>query len=106
MNNIFFIYNHQEKLSFTLPFTITLDSKSSNPVFPEHPKKYVSRGIQMPFLLGFNRNEGIFLIRSNFFEGNKEVLHFIARAYTITKYIFNYFACISFTQLVACFSIM
>ena len=82
-------------MSFTLPFTITLDSKSSNPVFPEHPKEYVNRGIQMPFLLGFNRNEGIFFIRSNFFGGNKEV-NFIVRAHTVNKYILNYFAFIFF----------
>ncbi|KYN31796.1 Esterase E4 [Trachymyrmex septentrionalis] len=66
-NSLWAISNKTEELSFTLPFTITLDSKSSNPVFPEHPKEYISRGIQMPFLLGFNRDEGIFLIRSNFF---------------------------------------
>ncbi|XP_018054571.1 PREDICTED: esterase E4-like isoform X1 [Atta colombica] len=74
-NSLWAINTESEKLSFTLPFTITLDSKSSNPVFPEHPKKYVSRGIQMPFLLGFNRNEGIFLIRSNFFGdiGNEDL---------------------------------
>ncbi|XP_018362333.1 PREDICTED: para-nitrobenzyl esterase-like isoform X2 [Trachymyrmex cornetzi] len=67
IKNSLWAISTEEKLSFTIPFTITLDSKSSNPVFPEHPKKYISRGIQMPFLLGFNRNEGIFLIRSNFF---------------------------------------
>ncbi|XP_018312617.1 esterase FE4-like isoform X2 [Mycetomoellerius zeteki] len=58
----------EEKLSVTLFWTITLDNKSSNPVFPEHPKEYIRRGIQIPFLLGFNRDEGIFLIRSNFLE--------------------------------------
>jgi carboxylesterase type B len=57
----------EERLNFTLCFTPTLDYKSSNPFFPEHPKEYISRGIKIPFLLGFNRNEGIFLIRSVFF---------------------------------------
>ncbi|KAG5320737.1 ESTE Esterase, partial [Pseudoatta argentina] len=66
-NSLSAISTESERLSFTLPFTITLDNKSSNPVFPEHPREYIRRGIQMPFLLGFNRNEGIFLIRSNFF---------------------------------------
>ncbi|XP_011056898.1 PREDICTED: esterase E4-like [Acromyrmex echinatior] len=66
-NSLWAISTESERLSFTLPFTITLDTKSSNPVFPEHPQEYIRRGIQMPFLLGFNRNEGIFLISSNFF---------------------------------------
>ncbi|XP_018403763.1 PREDICTED: esterase FE4-like [Cyphomyrmex costatus] len=66
-NSLFAIATESERLSFTLSFTPTLDSKSPNPVFPEHPEEYLSRGTQIPFLLGFNRNEGIFLIRSNFF---------------------------------------
>ncbi|KYN04801.1 Esterase E4 [Cyphomyrmex costatus] len=66
-NSLFAIATEPERLSFTLSFTPTLDSKSPNPVFPEHPKEYLSRGTQIPFLLGFTRNEGIFLIKSNFF---------------------------------------
>ncbi|XP_011066713.1 PREDICTED: fatty acyl-CoA hydrolase precursor, medium chain-like isoform X2 [Acromyrmex echinatior] len=58
------IFTETEKLSFTMSlFTPTLDIKSSNPFFPEHPREYISRGIQIPFILGFNRNEGIFLLK-------------------------------------------
>ncbi|XP_011870476.1 PREDICTED: esterase E4 [Vollenhovia emeryi] len=65
----------EERLSFALYFTPTLDYESSNPFFPEHPKEYISRGIQMPFLLGFTRNEGIFFLNSIFYrEISKEDL--------------------------------
>ncbi|KYM97319.1 Esterase FE4 [Cyphomyrmex costatus] len=57
----------EEKLSFSLCFTPSLDSKSSNPFFPKHPMEYISLGIHVPFLLGFNRDEGTFILRSNFF---------------------------------------
>ncbi|KAL0113970.1 hypothetical protein PUN28_011347 [Cardiocondyla obscurior] len=57
----------EEKMSITLCFTPTLDYESSNPFFPKHLKEHISRGIQLPFILGFTRNEGVFLIRSNFF---------------------------------------
>ncbi|XP_018367857.1 PREDICTED: esterase E4-like [Trachymyrmex cornetzi] len=57
----------EERLSFSLCFTPTLDSNSPNPFFPEHPKEYVNRGIHVPFLLGFNREEGTFFLRSFFF---------------------------------------
>ncbi|KYM97320.1 PREDICTED: esterase E4-like [Cyphomyrmex costatus] len=62
------IFTETEKMSFTVNlFTPTLDTKSLNPFFPEHPKEYMSRGIQIPFLLGFNRNEGTFLLKGIFF---------------------------------------
>ena len=77
-------------------FTITLDNKSSNPVFSEHPKEYVNRGIQMPFLLGFNHNEGIFFIRSNFFGGNKEVHYILSCAHIL---LINIFLIISLLSL-------
>ncbi|KAG5347377.1 SASB hydrolase, partial [Acromyrmex charruanus] len=59
------IFTETERLSFISLslFTPTLDTKSPNPFFPEHPREYISRGIQMPFILGFNRNEGIFLLK-------------------------------------------
>ncbi|XP_018341728.1 PREDICTED: esterase FE4-like isoform X2 [Trachymyrmex septentrionalis] len=58
------IFTETERLSFTMSlFTPTLDTKSPNPFFPEHPREYIRRGIQMPFILGFNRNEGIFLLK-------------------------------------------
>ncbi|XP_018367855.1 PREDICTED: putative inactive carboxylesterase 4 isoform X2 [Trachymyrmex cornetzi] len=58
------IFTETERLSFTMSlFTPTLDTKSPNPFFPEHPREYISRGIKMPFILGFNRNEGIFLLK-------------------------------------------
>ncbi|XP_011704230.1 PREDICTED: juvenile hormone esterase-like isoform X2 [Wasmannia auropunctata] len=60
----------EERLSFEPLFTPSLDTKiSSKPFFAEHPKEYLKRGVQIPFLLGFNRNEGIFFIRSSFFGG-------------------------------------
>ncbi|XP_012543069.1 esterase FE4 [Monomorium pharaonis] len=55
------------RLSFNLCFTPSWDHKSLDPLFPEHPKEYISRGIQMPFLLGITRNEGVFILRSVFF---------------------------------------
>ncbi|XP_018304144.1 esterase E4-like [Mycetomoellerius zeteki] len=68
MNSQRSIFTEAERLSFTVSlFTPTLDTKSLNPFFPEHPREYISRGIQMPFILGFNRNEGIFLLKGIFF---------------------------------------
>ncbi|KYN16377.1 PREDICTED: juvenile hormone esterase-like [Trachymyrmex cornetzi] len=61
------ICTEAERLSFTFCFTPSLDTKSPNPVFPKHLKEYVSHGVQVPFLLGFTRNEGIFMLRSDFF---------------------------------------
>jgi len=71
-------------LSFTLTFTPTLDTKSST-------KEYISRGIQFPFLLGFNRNEGTFLLRGKFFGGNIEILHFTFTKYLIVLLLFILF---------------
>ncbi|KYN36171.1 Carboxylesterase 3 [Trachymyrmex septentrionalis] len=65
----------EERLSFSLCFTPSLDSNSPNPFFPKHPKEYINRGIHVPFLLGFNREEGTFFLHSSFFgDINKENL--------------------------------
>jgi len=73
-------------------FTPTLDTKSPNPFFPEHPREYIRRGIQMPFILGFNRNEGIFLLKGIVFGGSIKVLYFAS----FTKYVLLCFTFISF----------
>ncbi|XP_018047829.1 PREDICTED: esterase E4-like [Atta colombica] len=61
------ICTEAERLSFTFCFTPSLDTKSSNPVFPKHLKEYINHGVQVPFLLGFTNNEGTFMLRSDFF---------------------------------------
>ncbi|XP_039310191.1 esterase E4 [Solenopsis invicta] len=64
-----------ERLSFKLCFAPSLDFESSDPFFPEHPKEYISRGIHIPFLLGFTRNEGLFFVDSLFFGGGVSKEH-------------------------------
>ncbi|XP_020283640.1 esterase E4-like isoform X4 [Pseudomyrmex gracilis] len=49
-----------------LMFTPSMDAESSNPFFPEPIQNYINRGVKVPFMLGFTKEEGIFLVDSNF----------------------------------------
>ncbi|XP_029035421.1 juvenile hormone esterase-like [Osmia bicornis bicornis] len=39
-------------------FDPCIDDKSPNPIIPQHPSVLIQSGVKVPFLLGFNKNEG------------------------------------------------
>ncbi|XP_078047071.1 esterase FE4 isoform X2 [Augochlora pura] len=43
-------------------FLPTIDSKSSEPFMPQHPSILMKAGVKVPLLLGYNENEGSFLV--------------------------------------------
>nr|XP_033334723.1 esterase FE4-like isoform X1 [Megalopta genalis] len=45
-------------------FVPTVDSKSSEPFMPQHPSILMKAGVKVPLLLGYNENEGTFLVSS------------------------------------------
>ncbi|XP_029165265.1 esterase B1-like [Nylanderia fulva] len=56
-----------ERRHLQLTCSPTLDHESSNPVFPGDLETLIHRGIKVPYLLGFNNSEGIFILKSEFF---------------------------------------
>jgi carboxylesterase type B len=64
----YFYKNEMLQKTLTILFTPSLDSKLPNPFFPKHPRNYINRGVQVPFLLGFTNSEGSLFIDSNIFK--------------------------------------
>lgn len=62
-----FLLTETERRQFVLTWSPTLDHESPNPAFPGDLKTLIHHGVKMPYLLGFNSNEGIFIINSKFY---------------------------------------
>ncbi|XP_011870480.1 PREDICTED: esterase E4-like [Vollenhovia emeryi] len=59
------LLTENESKNYHMIFTLSWDHESSNPVFPEDPETLMCNGVKVPFLLGFNSNEGSIVICSN-----------------------------------------
>ncbi|KAG7207221.1 hypothetical protein KM043_008897 [Ampulex compressa] len=73
------LVTQDENLRHILAFAPSIDSKSANPILPHHPKKAMLAGVKVPFLLGYNKNEGNYLIR----RPKKEVLRKVNENYAL-----------------------
>jgi hypothetical protein len=58
----------QERRKIVLPYTPSMDNESSNPFFPKPLDTLINHGVKVPFLVGYNNDEGIFLMDYKFID--------------------------------------